>query len=587
MVRQFWPIVIGCLLVQAVLAADCAQQWTPTHDEYWHLPIGLRMWNTGRLDDDVINPPPVRLWAALPLAICGVSPGSTEPGLDVGQIGDAFWAAHGEKARTWFLLGRLMIIPFALLTGLVIATWGRAWYGHGPALLGVLLWTCCPTGLANTSIVTHDLPLAAAWVITLFFLVRFADQPKWGRALAFGIALGAALLTKLTALILVPLCVVLWLILRTGRSHPAPVKSVAAGAGTDAAASERSRRILTSWVIAMVTALFVINACYVFRGTGTSLGAYVFTSERMQQLQKSLSAIGWLPIPLPADYVAAINRLAQDLGSKHPIYLDGEWADQAFACYYAAALIYKLPLSTLLLFVVALGVIAWPRPGSSDRRHALFLLMSAFTLPVLASGSPNQIGIRYILPTLPLMCLFAGQSARWLAGLRSRTILSRVGSLGVLMLVIAAPLSLRFHPHHLAYFNVIAGGPREGGWHLVDSNIDWGQDLFALRDYLRQHQINDVGLAYFGTVYAASIGIESHEPPRGFPQPGWYAISVSFVHGRPHVLRNSQGGRVQVGLGEFSYFRFFKPVATIGYSINVYQLTPHDVSRYAFELQPR
>jgi hypothetical protein len=137
----------------------------------------------------------------------------------------------------------------------------------------------------------------------------------------------------------------------------------------------------------------------------------------------------------------------------------------------------------------------------------------------------------------------------------------------------------------LAYFNALVGGPSEGGWHLVDSNIDWGQDLYALRNYLDQHKIQDVGLAYFGTVLPASAGIEAHKPPQRFPQPGWYAISVNFVNGRPHVLRNSKGERIQVGLGDFSYFRFFKPVATIGYSINVYHLTQQDVSRYAFELQ--
>ena len=120
--RWFWPSVAACLFVQVVLAVDCARQWTPTHDEYWHLPIGLRMWTTGRLDDDVINPPLVRLWASIPLALGGARPGDTVAKPDVGDIGDAFWSANVERVRTWYWIGRLMIVPLATLTGLAVSS---------------------------------------------------------------------------------------------------------------------------------------------------------------------------------------------------------------------------------------------------------------------------------------------------------------------------------------------------------------------------------------------------------------------------------------------------------------------------------
>ena len=141
--RWFWPFVVGCLVLQALLAADCARRWTPTHDEFWHLPIGLRMWTSGRFDDDVINPPLVRLWAAIPLALGGAEPGDAGSHPDVGQVGDAFWQAGGDRIRFWFLLGRLMIIPLLSLTGVAIVFWSRAWYGERAALVSVLLWTCC------------------------------------------------------------------------------------------------------------------------------------------------------------------------------------------------------------------------------------------------------------------------------------------------------------------------------------------------------------------------------------------------------------------------------------------------------------
>lgn len=345
--------------------------------------------------------------------------------------------------------------------------------------------------------------------------------------------------------------------------------------------SRAERRALArQWLAAIIVALLVINASYLFRGTGTALKDVPFASGRLVAVQRGLAVVGGCPVPLPRDYIAAFDRLALDLERKHPVYLDGEWRDRPFARYYAAALSYKLPLSALVLILVATATLAWPRPDTLDRHRAVCLLIAAAILPVLASGSANQIGIRYVLPTLPLLHLFAGQAARWLSDSRQRVIW-----LIVWAATLTAPLALRFHPHHLAYFNVLAGGPAHGGWHLVDSNIDWGQDLHALKAFMDERQLHEIGLAYFGTVVPRRIGINATPLPSRFPQPGWYAVSVNFVHGRPHALRDQNGDRAQVGIGEFGYFRFFEPVARIGYSINVYHLTDRDVARYAHALR--
>ena len=74
-------------------------------------------------------------------------------------------------------------------------------------------------------------------------------------------------------------------------------------------------------------------------------------------------------------------------------------------------------------------------------------------------------------------------------------------------------------------------------------------------------------------------------PPSRFPEPGWYAVSVNFVQGRPHLLRDGRGGAFPAGMDEFGYFRFFEPAARAGYSIDVYHLTEADVAEYRAALQ--
>ena len=536
----------------------------------------------------MINPPLVRLWAAIPLAIGGATTSDDGARQEFGEIGKNFWNSNGERARFWFFLGRLMIIPCAALTGWVIAIWTRAWYGESAAIVAVLLWACCPTALANSAIVTHDMPLTAAWLVTLSLLVRFAEKPCWRRSLQFGAALGIAILTKVTAIILIPLCVVLWFVLRFKSSNTitmnVPLAESQIGAA-DLTPVPTAMVLIAQWATAFGFSVFLINACYLFHGTGRAIGLLNFVSPQMNAVQQSLSWLGLVPVPFPTDFIAAFDRLAQDLNRVHPVYLDNEWRNKPFEWYYAAALAYKLPLSTICLILCGLAGLIWPRPGSLDRRRGLFLLIAAVTLPILASRSANQIGIRYILSTFPVLFIFAGQAARWLTFPKIPTFFNLSFRRLVWALVIALPLSLRFHPHHLAYFNEVAGGPVNGGWHLADSNIDWGQDLHGLRDYLVQHRINDIGLAYYGTVLPSSIGINAHDPPLRIAKPGWYAISVNFVHGRPHVFGNHEGASVRIGVGELAYFRVFTPVTSIGYSINVYHLTHRDAAEFNIEWQ--
>lgn len=188
-----------------------------------------------------------------------------------------------------------------------------------------------------------------------------------------------------------------------------------------------------------------------------------------------------------------------------------------------------------------------------------------------------QLGVRYILPLLPLLMLYGAGACAWIAGWPRLP--------AIVLVVLACGASLRFHPHHLAYFNEFAGGPAGGREHLLDSNIDWGQDLNLVRDFMRDHNLPTIGLAYFGTLHPQDLGIEYSVPPGYTPKtagtfrlpPGWYAVSVNFVMGRPHLIHTPDGRDPPVDINEFGYFRQLEPVARLGYSIDVYHVDRGDL----------
>jgi hypothetical protein len=238
---------------------------------------------------------------------------------------------------------------------------------------------------------------------------------------------------------------------------------------------------------------------------------------------------------------------------------------------------YKLPHPLQLLALLVLFWIVMPSGRSRRPVTQSVILLPPIVVLAVAESSPMQLGIRYVLPVIPFAILFASQAGGWLD---FKTFPIR--SLATAVLAAAMLLSVRYHPEHLAYFNELAGGPLGGREHLLDSNLDWGQDLGGLKKYLDEHTSRghavgnsevDIGLAYFGTVPPAALGIRYQIPPANMPQPGRFAVSVNFEQGRPHWVRTPTGKIQPVDIGQFEYFGFFQPVARIGYSIDVFELS--------------
>ena len=205
-----------------------------------------------------------------------------------------------------------------------------------------------------------------------------------------------------------------------------------------------------------------------------------------------------------------------------------------------------------------------------------FIAFPAAVLMGIASLSGMQLGVRYILPIYPFLCLVAGSCLATVKGVP----LSRWQRRLMIAAVLVAPWSLRFQPEHLAYFNEFAGGPVGGAAHLLDSNLDWGQDLLELKQYVDTHSDRRWGIAYFGSVPPGELGLQYDLPPSRQPQPGSYAVSINYVQGRPHVVFDDQGRALPVGLDEYGYFRAFEPTKRIGASILIFQIRPSDLMRW-------
>ena len=167
-----------------------------------------------------------------------------------------------------------------------------------------------------------------------------------------------------------------------------------------------------------------------------------------------------------------------------------------------------------------------------------------------------------ILPSLVLLYIWVGIAIQ-------KGIKSRLSKLIVSGLVLWLVLETAFiYPNYLTYFNQFVGGPDNGHHYAIDSNLDWGQDLTSLREYLEAHEIKTIQLLYYGRVDPSIYGID-YTVPRIEVTPGYLAISRS-LYGRDYILNDH---RRIIQAGPYDEVRFNWPkIATLGNTIDIYEI---------------
>jgi hypothetical protein len=415
--------------------------------------------------------------------------------------------------------------------------------------------------------------------------------------------------------------------------------------------------MLVQGAVIVAASIVVIDAGYGFEGVGLPLGKYVFVCETLTQpvppgtprprSSDRLLDGAWkyrmnrfrgtilesLRGPLPKHYLLgfddqkieaegiprkflspSVSGPEADTVDGYPVYLDGELSQKSWWYYYLLTLVYKVPEGTWLLVLTSLVVLGRGRRARAGWFDEVTVLaVPAVVLFVMSIFTNINLGLRYVLPIFPYVFISCGRLAPWAAAITRPkpryAAKAFIGlSLGASALAVAA-----IHPHYLAYFNAVSGGPGRGAEHLIDSNLDWGQDLVTLRRWLQEHAPGErVGLAYFGQIhprifnerqegfewflpppFPGSMEMKKDKmPPRYFyaPQdirlePGLYAVSASLLEGLPWRVYDSpwQGfghwGYYSAWFNAFSYFQELTPIAKVGYSIYVYRVDPEQAER--------
>ena len=552
-----WGLVGAVVALQAGLAVHAMRGNSATFDEGAHLPAGYTHLALGdhRLNPE--QPPLVKLLAAAPLLLVGPELRTSDVSWTQSrqwEFGRRFLYRWNDADRLLFL-GRLPVV--ALASCLVVAVFlaARRSFGLPAAVAAALLVALSPDVLAHGALVTTDLGFALFFFLAVIAFDRLLEKASSGRLLTAGLLTGAAFATKFSAPILVPVFVLLGL------------RAVLADAPV-AARPARLGRLALQLAAVFGLALVGVWAAYGFRGplspdpvVRTELAASLAPADA-GVLERVVAFAGRTGL-VPEDYARGLLFVSEHSAAR-PTFLLGELRDRGFPLYFAVTFLLKTPLPLLLLTAVALA-----RAPRLRRRDAALVWIPVAVYLAMTATRGLQIGHRHLLPIYPFLFLAAGEAASALRSWRAPKGTALAAALGLWY----TGGTLLQHPHHLAYFNELAGGSRNGWRLLVDSNLDWGQDLKRLAEWLRANPAPGLKLSYFGSADPAYYGIVSEALP-GYTSPHAPRITREIRPGDVLAVSatNLQGVYLEPDdRALMERVRALRPIARVGYSIFVYR----------------
>jgi 4-amino-4-deoxy-L-arabinose transferase-like glycosyltransferase len=524
--RHAVVLTLALILLGSIRIVSTYTIFSQTSDEPAHIGCGLQWLDRGVYSYEPQHPPLTRVMAAvgpyLDGARCSLSEMFTE--------GNAvLYAGNGYQYDRRLGLSRAGNLPFFWLAGWMVFLWGRLVLGDVAAVVAVFVFTMIPTVLAHAGLSTTDMGATACFTAAAYATLRLVQNPGPKTATWLGLAGGLMVLSKFSLLVYWPAAVGAALALWLYRVRPA------AGEFRDVLV----RRL--PWLgLAALLGFAVIWAGYRFSFGKSTLMSF--------------------PVPFPELY-SGIKQVAEHNNQGHLSYFMGQVRIYGWWLFFPVLLAVKLPL--VVLGLVGVGI--WKRPKELPRA-LLFAILVAVCAAILAAAMPSSIniGIRHILPMFPFLAVIAAGGALWLARQAARLTWARWALSGAFLWL--SGTSLAAHPDYLAYFNALAGGEPERI--VVDSDLDWGQDIKRLSRRLKELNVKSVSFSPSIMVNPPLMGFPLYQLTAvDAPFPGWNAVQVT------HWKLYRMGLRLQEPNTKV-WPDFVKPVERVGSSIYLYYIPP-------------
>ncbi|MBI2064932.1 MAG: glycosyltransferase family 39 protein [Candidatus Yanofskybacteria bacterium] len=505
------------------------------------------------------------------------------------EFGKKLIFGSGNDADILVRFAKIPELIFFLLAAMIIFVWTRKLYGYPAGLIAVFLFSFSPTVMAHSRFVTTDVPALFGILLGIYFFIRYLKNPSTKNLIIAGLALGIAELTKFSVFLLVPLFLVL---------------AVIYGFLNFSSARWRAKLLNTLYLI--LNTILIVAIGYIFIVWPVyGLHTLNYPLERQKvDTTYNLGSYGnrflpdiiiWMSdkpyIRGLAQYGTGLLMVTQRSIGGNDTYFLGEVSNHAWKKYFPIVYFLKEPLAfwglaALVLISCSIKLKYKKNSFAQCWHHCIDFLKNHFTEVAMllwlafywyASITANlNIGVRHLMPTYGFVfILLAGQISKIYGRIFNKKNLTAYCLLLTALFTWYLYENISVYPYYLTYFNQIAGGPSGGYRYVVDSNLDWGQDLKRLAMWTERNSVNRINLDYFGWADASfylpnsyqSLWAGKYRNANEFladnPNGGYIAVSASFFMGSITSPEKS-----------YAWLNDYTPVTVIGNSIFVWHILP-------------
>jgi hypothetical protein len=539
----------------AVLACALAISTYPTFGHTWdepeHIAAGMQLLDRGVYTYDVQHPPLARVAMAIGPYLAGAR-SYGEPGPSGEQEGRDLLYRTGNYDRL-LTLARLGVLPFFIVLMGATWLWARHYFGAAEAALATFFIACTPPLVGHAAVAALDVPGAAFCTLAMYLLVRWLDEPslKWSALL--GLAAGLAVGTKLSAIPFLVVVTATWAAMFWFKNGGRIVRE-----------RLQSAHLGLRIGLVVVVALATTSACYGLQferltdathRANEAIDYLVPASGRAHDIAYDIAE--HVPFPVGTErLILSIGALQKHNGDGHLSYFMGELRRNGWWDFYIVALALKTPLPLFALGLAGLGWLTWKArkgPWTWATPPCAFAALLFFC----SAYSHINIGVRHVFVLYPLLAI--GAAALTMKLWRTyKAIPARTG----LIVLLAWQVSSLWtsHPDYLAYFNEL--GDRHPERFLIDSDLDWGQDMRRL-----EHRLHERRIDHFSLVYRGTADLIREDLPH-------FTLLPPFVHATGWVAAGLLAKATGAEGEGYLWLNKYRPVERIGKSIDLYYIPP-------------
>jgi 4-amino-4-deoxy-L-arabinose transferase-like glycosyltransferase len=537
-----------CVLLVVFGAARIVSTYhvfSQTTDEPAHIACGMEWLERGTYTFEAITPPLARIATAIGPYLAGIRLKSDEN--NKWRQGNAILAANGRYIRN-LSLARLGILPFFAFGAFIVWYWANTIHGNQTALWAVLLFTTCPVVLAHAGLATTDFALAACCSGALFVLVQWLENPTYLLSVILGVLIGCAILSKFSGLIFLLVSALAFLcaklLLNRRGEHPDHIAWYKASALT----------LLIVFLVLWAGYRFSIGPLATGNRSHLNIDRLVKTHGAIHNAMYAVVESPLVPMPPFWQGLLSIN----DYNSfGHKSYLLGDIRQHGWWYFFPVALSVKTPIPLLILSISGVFYVVFLSLRHKDWVIAAPVL-AGVGIMIVAMRSHLDLGVRYVLPIYPLFAIIGAVAVEQLLKRKSRHIGFAFITFLLAWQFISSCLA---HPDYLAYFNGFAGRHPENV--LLDSDLDWGQDVLRLSQTLRENHVSKFSVMYSGTADLSNFDLPPYDTLEPYERTtGWVAISLL-------PLMTGDSRRPDYS---FAWLEAYPPFCTVGRSMRLYHL---------------